>query len=252
MRTAFLAFLSFCCWAQIPPGQQAAFLRDAGIVSTKEAGQGITGSLRATLSLNGVTHDAHIQTINTPGPPPDSYKNNIAAYALGRLLGLDNLPTVVQRTFQGKPASFTWWLDDFLLTEDQRQDRKINPPDAASWNAQVYLMKVFDQLIGNPDRNMGNVLIDGQWRIWLIDHTRAFVVSRIPEQDPDLARCDREFLRRIKTLTAPQLHKAMDPYLSKAQIAAILSRRDFIVRHFQRAAAAQGDARIFYTFLPAR
>ncbi len=249
MRTALLALIGLSCAAQVSLDQQGAFLRKADIVSVKEAGQGITGSLRATLSLNGVTHDAHIQTINTQGPPPDSYKHNLAAYALAQLLGLDNVPTVVQRDFEGKPASFTWWLDDFYLTEDQRQDRKIRPPEGASWNAQVYLMKVFDQLIGNPDRNMGNVLIDGNWRLWLIDHTRAFVVSRTPEADPDLARCDREFLRRIKSLTEPQLRTALSPYLTKAQIGTILLRRDAIVRHFQAQAAAKGEAKTYYDFL---
>jgi hypothetical protein len=33
-------------------------------------------------------------------------------------------------------------------------------------------MRAFDQLIYNTDRNLGNLLIDGDWRIWMIDHTR--------------------------------------------------------------------------------
>ena len=36
------------------------------------------------------------------------------------------------------------------------------------------LVRVFDQLIGNIDRNVGNLLITSDWRIWAIDHTRAF------------------------------------------------------------------------------
>jgi hypothetical protein len=37
-------------------------------------------------------------------------------------------------------------------------------------------MRVFDQLIYNTDRNTGNVLYDTGWRLWGIDHTRAFRV----------------------------------------------------------------------------
>ena len=35
-------------------------------------------------------------------------------------------------------------------------------------------MRVFDELIANTDRNQGNMLIDKQWKLWLIDHTRGF------------------------------------------------------------------------------
>ena len=38
----------------------------------------------------------------------------------------------------------------------------------------MQLVSVFDQLIYNVDRNMGNLLICKNWRVWAIDHTRSF------------------------------------------------------------------------------
>ena len=36
------------------------------------------------------------------------------------------------------------------------------------------MMQLFDQLISNVDRNQGNIVYTKDWRLWLIDHTRAF------------------------------------------------------------------------------
>ena len=38
----------------------------------------------------------------------------------------------------------------------------------------MHVVRVFDELIQNVDRNMGNLLIDTGWRAWMIDHSRAF------------------------------------------------------------------------------
>ena len=38
----------------------------------------------------------------------------------------------------------------------------------------MQMLRLFDQLIANIDRNLGNLLIGNDWTIWAIDHTRAF------------------------------------------------------------------------------
>ena len=42
----------------------------------------------------------------------------------------------------------------------------------------MQLVRLFDQLIYNIDRNIGNLMITNDWRIWAIDHTRAFRIAR--------------------------------------------------------------------------
>ena len=44
--------------------QMEAFLTEAKIVHTRDISAGLTGTVRATLSLDGVAHDAHIQSID--------------------------------------------------------------------------------------------------------------------------------------------------------------------------------------------
>ena len=98
------------------------------------------------------------------------------------------------------PASYTWWVDDVILDEGARQEKKIEAPDSRRWEHQVMTMRVFDALIANTDRNKGNLLIDKDWRAWYIDHTRAF--RRSPELlAPEmLVRCDRRLLDALRAL----------------------------------------------------
>lgn len=40
--------------------------------------------------------------------------------------------------------------------------------------AHIHILRVFDELIQNRDRNAGNVLWTKDWTMWMIDHPRAF------------------------------------------------------------------------------
>jgi hypothetical protein len=216
------------------------FLRSAKIVRTKDAGKGVTGSIRATLSDGTLTHDAQIQTIDdrrtmfdAPGAVEfnfqDSWKFNVAAYRLDRLIGLGMVPVTVSRVWKTSPAAFTWWIDDVAMDEGKRLKDKVQPPDTRRWNEQMQLVRVFDQLIYNVDRNGGNLLIGKTWRVWAIDHTRAFRTDHNLKAAANITRCDRQVLAKLKGLTRESLHQAIGEFVSKDQIDGLLARRDKIV-----------------------
>lgn len=230
--------------ADLTLDEQEAFLRQAPILRTYPAKKGITGTTRATLSDGVITHDASIQTIDETKPKhetalgveinfQDSYKLNIAAYRLARLLNIAHMvPVSVERTYGGKTGSFTWWIDNIVLDEADRLTKKIEPPDRDRWARQFHVMKIFDQLIYNVDRNATNILYDKDWRVFMIDHSRAFRrLTRLPDAR-SMERCDAEFLNRLKTLRLPELRRQLKPWLQESQITAILARRDLIVKYF--------------------
>ncbi len=225
--------------------EQEAFLAKAKIVRTRGVNTGITGTLRATLTDGRVTHDASIQTIDEYKPRfegnrgteinfRDTWRYNVAAYRLDRLLELGMIPPSVERPYNSKKGSFTWWVDDVLMDEAVRLKKKIDSPDARRWNEQMWHVRLFDQLIYNVDRNLGNLLIDTDWRIWMIDHSRAFRLFDVPKTPGNIAKCDRAVLDRLKALDKATLTSTMEDYLTPQEISTMLKRRDVIVQHLEK------------------
>ena len=219
-----------------------AFLRRAKIVRTREAGKGVTNSIRATLSDGTITHDAHIQTVDEYKREfrglntleldfRDSWTFNVAAYKLDRLIGLNMTPVSVPGRFRSDPAAITWWVDDVMMDEGTRVKKKITAPDdkARFWSEQLSLMRLFDQLIYNTDRNMGNMLIGSDWRLWLIDHTRAFRKHTTLRSPTQVARGERTVVERLRALDAATLKRELGTHLDSGQLKALLARRDLIV-----------------------
>jgi hypothetical protein len=234
---------------QTPPltdEQIENFLRTARIVRTRSAGKGVTGSVRATLSDGTLTHDAQIQTVDErksefrggKGPVEynfrDSWRFNIAVYKIDRMLDLQMVPVSVQRTWNSARGAFTWWLDDILMDEGERLKQKAAPPDARCWSDQARLLRVLDQLIDNSDRNVGNILIGKNWRLWAIDHTRAVRYSKTLKNPATLTGIDQKVLEKLEALDFETLKPELREYISDDDIRLMLLRRDALVAHFKQ------------------
>jgi len=226
--------------------QIEAFLRDAKVVKTKSVGKGVTGTIRATLTDGTLTHDAQIQQIEEKKTQfeaagasefnfEDSWRFNVAAYRVDRLIGLQMVPVTVSRKWKSAPAAFTWWIDDVMMDEGKRLQDKTQPPDSGLWNEQMQMVRVFDQLIYNVDRNMGNLLIGKTWRVWAIDHTRAFRTQNTLKAPANVTRCDRQVIEGLKQLNKEGLKKSIGEFVTEYQINGLLARRDKIVEILEKA-----------------
>ena len=242
----------------LAPAQMEEFLLRAKIVRSRPIGTGVTGSLRATLSDGTLTHDAQIQYINQTRPLfqapgvaaelnfKDAYRYNIAGYRLAVLLGLDNVPMSVERRVDGKGAALTWWIDDVMMDEKERLAKDAHGPDPERTAMQTHLMRVFDELISNRDRNMGNLVWTTDWKMWMIDHTRAFRLGDDLQRPAALLRVERSLLDNMRRLTAAEVAKAVGSYLTKAEVGAVIERRDVIVKWFDAKVAERGEASVLY------
>ena len=220
------------------------FLTDADVVKTKDTKKGVTGSLRATLSDGTLTHDAQIQTIEESKREfrtdrgvefdfRDSWEFNVAAYKIDRMIGLNMTPVSVERRHRSTPGAWTWWLDDVLMDEGEKLKQKVDPPNRVAYSQQWAMMHVFDELIANTDRNQGNIIYTKDWRLWLIDHTRAFRKSTELKNPAKITRCDRQVFERLKALDLPTLKKELGKQLDEGQIKSLLARRDAIVKKLE-------------------
>jgi hypothetical protein len=238
--------------------QIKVFLLTAKIVGAKESNKGITHPLRLTLSDGKLTHDASYQRIYEHKAIAemaggrnevnfvDSYRYNIAAYSLAEMLGVeDMLPVYVERKYRGEPGSLSWWLP-VKMDEEERAKRKIAAPDLDAWNNQMYRIRVFDELVYDTDANLTNVLIGEDWKIWRIDFTRAFRLSKDLKDPKDLVRCDRQLLEKLKALDGNQLAEKTKHYLTQDEVKGVMVRRDKIVARFQQMISEKGEAAVLY------
>jgi hypothetical protein len=120
-----------------------------------------------------------------------------------------------------------------LMDEKERIGRNISPPDVEAWNRQMATIRLFDQLIYNMDRSQENLLITTTWKVWMIDHTRAFRKWRTLRDASAITQCSPELLHCLKALNRRDLERELGSLLPPEQIDALLARRDLIVEKIQ-------------------
>ncbi len=238
--------------------QMEHFLATAKVVGHHGIDKGITNPIRLTLSDGTMTHDAAFTYVNehravmeldngrTELNFVDSYKYSLAAYGVARLLALDTMmPVTVPYQYDSTPGALSWWVD-VKMDEGERVKKKIEAPDQNAWGEQVYRMRVFSALVADTDRNAGNILISPDWKLWMIDFTRAFRTWKTVEKPEQLTRCDKRLLGRLRILTADAIAKETDGLLSTPEINTLLARRDQIVKRFDDLIAEKGVGKVLY------
>jgi hypothetical protein len=222
--------------------QKEHFLLTAGISEGEYAGKGITHSQKVMLTEGASTHAAHVQTIDVYMPLfkgkdgsreqdfKDSWKFNVAAYRLAKMLNLtDMVPVCVSRVVDGKPSSVDWWVDNVLMDERERVEKKIQPPDAARWRGQMDTIRTFDQLIYNMDRSEENLLITTNWDVWMIDHSRTFRKWTSLRNPAAITHCRPDLLRALKNLRRDEVAQQLATLITDDEIDGLMARRDLIV-----------------------
>jgi hypothetical protein len=236
------------------------FLRTATPTSEKNLSGGINFPLKVVLEKDGVRANAVFRDVNEERDRPtsgggrneigftDSYIYEPAAYELGLMLGLDNVPPATLRKLHSKSGSIQIFVEH-AMTEKKQVDEHIPPPNDQEWKKQIQMMNVFDALIYNTDRNRGNILITPDWRLWMIDHTRAFrKLSTL--QDPDsVHQCERGVYQKLKALDEKEVARRMKPYLSSFEIEGLLDRRKKLVARLDKLIAENGEDKVLYTFV---
>jgi hypothetical protein len=229
--------------AKIWEGRNAefeAYIREAPVDHIDEVPIGVTHPKRAYFKPGGLVESIAWKLL-PPGRPNgywESYKSEIAAYELDKLLDMRMVPVAVEKTLNHDKGAAILWLAPIHSWKEMEPK-----PKPAKWVHQVARMKMFDDFICNKDRNAGNLLVDDDWNLYLIDHSRAFI------GDKDLAvkieHVDREFWDRIQALDEGQLTSALSKWVDKGGIHAMLTRRDRMKAEIEKLVAANGEAAVF-------
>lgn len=233
------------------------FLRTADVVSYKRIGIGINGILKVTLEKDGVRMRAGYRNVSVARPPSsrsgivnrryfrDEATFEVAAYRLSRMLGLNAVPPTVRRKLFNSSGTLQLWVENSMM-EKERVEKRIGPRSASQRAFQMQNMRVFDALIENEDRNLGNLLWDGDWRLWMIDHTRAFRMNKVPTGLRLVQGCDRYLFERLKDLEEEEVREQLDGLLTGWQVEAMFERRAELVNHLEGLLDTRGEERVLY------
>lgn len=195
------------------------------------------GTYLVTVSSETDPEAAGVAAIYKPGQaerplwdfPDGLYRREVAAFVLSETLGWGFVPATVTRDDAPLgPGSIQLFVDaDFeqhyftLLEEDEH-------------HAWLKRMATFDFVANNADRKGGHCLLDGDGRIWGIDHGLCFHVQpklRTVIWDfagEPLAEADRADLERLVGCGLPP---AMNELLHPEECRALLKRARALVQH---------------------
>ncbi len=233
------------------------FMAEATITGMVDIGEGVTRPEKATLELNGETHhgvfkdvDIFREGMTRVGDImemnfQDSYKTEIAAYEIDRLIDLGLVPATLERSYRGNRGSLQWWVES-EMSEAERAQGRILPPDRQRWGRMMSKVRLFDSLIYNTDRHQRNIRITKDWTIILIDHSRTFRTEDELREPEQIMLFSRSLLENIAKLDEDTLKDRVGRYLTIFQIRAVLTRRDLLLDRAKKLVAERGEERVLF------
>ncbi|MCG6964335.1 MAG: metallophosphoesterase [Acidobacteria bacterium] len=243
------------------------FLATAEVVSEENIPVGITKPIKVVLAKDGVRAHAAFKSIDQRQSYVslkvlgrktmlrsihDYYLNDCAAYHLDRLLGIGRFPPAVPRTIGEQKGTAELWLEDTIMEKDRR-DRHLRPPDPARLLSQRQIMYIFDNIAGNTDTtNIGNALIDRYWDLWFIDCSRCFVTLSKPLTLQTVTNCERRLWKRLNEISDDEMRTTLQPFLGRAEIDAVVKRKEAVVAHIAALVAKYGEAAVLFDLEPSQ
>ena len=226
--------------ARIWVGQTARIeecLKSAPIVRLEDIGTGVTRPRRAYLTPGSIVESFTWKALpaGRRGGYQESYKSEIAAYELDKRLALNMVPPVVERDVNGERGAAVMWVAP--VTSVKQMGGTL--PAGRVPGHDVRKMQTFDNFIGNPDRNAGNLLVDAANNLILIDHSRAFIENTaLPTK---IERVDEELWSAIQAVTLEDLRALLGPLIGDRAVNAMIERRNRMKKTIDALVAKRGQ-----------
>lgn len=235
------------------------YLLQAKIIGHERIGEGVTKPRLLQLELDGkILKGCWKNPTGSDLGFREKWKYEIAAYKLDKYLKVNMVPPTVERRFRGRSGSLQLWIPD-LTNELKIRKEGLSVPEGNRDHLEkiLCLARAFDSLIGNIDRTQQNQNYTSDWRLILIDHSRAFRYKKFyieqllygkngMRKGLLFDRLPRIFVERVQTLDEPLLRKIAGPYLNGEEIKAVLKRKVLLLREIDEMIAERGESAVLY------
>jgi hypothetical protein len=250
----FLLVSSFSSRPQAPAEEKdrlAALetaLRECRIESIRKGEPGRTSPWIVTFADDCAIRDALFRYVDRPRPQPmaDSYKYDIAAYELSKLLGIELIPPVVEREVDGRPGTLQIFLENCIREKDRRR-KKLEPPDPKAFGNALEELKVFANLAYDDCYNSDDLYIHLEdWRTCRVDFSEAFAPMKELLPGCPLTVCSKRLYKGLLELNEEAVRTKLGSYLSEEEVGALLVRKNLILEKINGLITEKGEANVLF------
>ena len=168
-----------------------------------------------------------------PHPIPDSYKYELAAYKLNKIMGINLVPATVDREIEGVSGSLQMFLGDFEQLSTYKQ-KKLNFLDNDAIRESMSDIHVFENLTyGECGKN------EDIWEdIWIHKisgkmYRSDFSEAVSPENNllPEcpITHCSDKMYQKLMELNNSEVRTTLKLYLNDQEIEALIARKSLII-----------------------
>ena len=228
--------------------EMETFLRTAAVTGRGPGTGGRTDAWRLTLESGGVVLTALFKYVDRRRPEPlaDSYRYELAAYALSKYLDVGFVPPIVERTVEGTPGAAQIFVPN-AISEAERKETKAAPPDPEAFDNTMADLLVFQSLAYDDCHDERDTLIsrdDG--KIVRVDFSEAFAPEKdLPARCPIL-RCSRLLFRKLKAWEDKTVAEYVGQFLDPQETAALNARRRAVLRAIEIQIRIGGERNVLF------
>lgn len=201
-----------------------------------------------TLRDGVVTHRAIFKHMDEQRPKliPDSYKYELAAYELTKLLGVQFVPPVVAREIEGRKGSLQIFLED-CISERDRIRNKLEPPNPAAFADAKEDIKILENLTSDKCLDTKDMYVHKEtYRICRVDFSEAFWPTAELLPNCEFTRCSRKLFQGLLALDGQSIASNLSVYLNADEIDALAKRRNVIVEKIKKLIEIKGEEAVLF------
>jgi hypothetical protein len=227
--------------------EMETFLRNAAIAGRGAGPGGRTDAWKLTLESGDIVLPALFKYIDRRRPDPlaDSYRYDLAAYALNKYLGLNFVPSVVERSVENVAGAVQVFVADGMPLREFREGASA-PRDPEAIDKALADLTILQALAHDDCRDDKDTLVSGDGKIYRVDFSEAFAPTVRDAPGCTIRRCSRLLYRRLLAWDDKRVANYLGRYLGREEIDALNRRADIVVRQIRQMIRTLGEGNVLF------